>query len=90
MVQCAGIIGRNGDSTTNIGSTIQNSYYLNTKTSVASYNIVSGVYNTNTEGGKTETQMKDKSFILTLEDAYTEDTQNNNNGYPILKWQLEK
>lgn len=82
-------MGRNGDPNFSC-STIQNSYYLNTKTSVASYNYSNGVYNTNTEGAKTQTQMKEKSFISTLGDAYTEDTQNDNDGYPILKWQLKE
>ncbi len=73
-----------------MGSTLQNNYYLNTKTSVAFYNhTVNGTYSANTENGKTEIQMKDKSFISSLGEAYTEDTQNINNGYPILKWQKD-
>ena len=90
MTQCAGIIGRNGDGTGQGSSTSQNNYYLNTKSSVAFYNYVENDdYSANTENGKTETQMKDKNFVSSLGDAYAEDTQNINNGYPILKWQKE-
>ena len=34
--------------------------------------------------------MKSQKFVDMLGDAYTMDTTGINDGYPILKWQLEK
>jgi len=40
----------------------------------------------NKEGAKTESELK--SVILeNLSDAYKEDIENKNNGYPVLLWQ---
>ena len=57
-----------------------NSYYLNT----------SYVTGTSAKAGtaKTEAEMKDADFVITLGDAYAADAENINSGYPILKWQL--
>ncbi len=95
LVQNAGIIGRNGDASCAC-ATIQNSYYLNTKTLLASYNHISNDnYSQNTTNGKTQDEMKEESFASSLGEAFTTDIQNAdgswkyNNGYPILKWQLQ-
>ena len=36
-----------------------------------------------------ETFMKSQEFVNMLGDAYTMDSKGINNGFPILKWQLE-
>lgn len=38
-------------------------------------------------GGKTESELKDNSLLAMLGGAYESDSENINNGYPILKWQ---
>ena len=83
-----GINGYSYDS-----STITNSYYLNT--------IASRGYNPSSKTGitnctsKTEAEMKDATFVTLLdtdneEQTWSADTTGINNGYPILKWQLQQ
>ena len=74
-------------------SIINNSYYLNT-TATKAYNPanISGVTNCTS---KTEQEMKDASFVALLdtdneESVWSADTTGINNGYPILKWQLQQ
>ncbi len=58
--------------------TTSNCFYLNTSITVSNTE--------NKEGAKTESELK--SVILeNLSDAYKEDIENKNNGYPVLLWQ---
>ena len=94
IIQIGGIVGRNGD---HLGtSNIENSYFLNTKTNILANTWNGTTYNTITQNGKSENDMKNESFILELGDAFMQDVKNEdgtwkyNNGYPILKWQVNK
>lgn len=71
-------------------SAINNSYYLNITASKAYNGSSANVVNCTS---KTEAEMKDDSFITLLDtdneqSVWTKDSNNINNGYPILKWQL--
>lgn len=68
---------------TNSGNQYSNNYWLDT--CGATYGINNTSSNEGTEP-KTEEQMKNLDTILG--DAYSRDLYNQNNGYPILKWQL--
>ncbi len=56
---------------------ISNCYYNSDICSATEYNAT----------GMTTAQMKSVSFVALLGDAFTQDTNNINNGYPILKWE---
>ncbi len=58
-----------------------NCYYL---TGTATYGIGSL---SSTSGSKTETELKAADMITTLGSAFKADTDNLNNGYPVLTWQ---
>ena len=62
-----------GDVDANFGE-ISNCFYLNTTVS------------SNSDNSKDETQMKSE-ILAELGDEFKEDTENKNNGYPILGWQ---
>ncbi len=86
-----GIVAREGYSDTVKGnSNLTNNYWLNT----CGANYGRGTQNTDTEAvSKTEQEIK--QLASTLGELYREDIQNSdgtwkyNNGYPILKWQME-
>ena len=62
-----------------------NNYWLDT--CGASYGINELSSN---EGAESKTESELKGLASILSDKYTEDKNNINNGYPILKWQLEE
>lgn len=63
----------------------RNNYYLN---STASYGI--GAYSKNDNASPLEaSQMPRVISIINGDNAFIEDTNNINNGYPILKWQVK-
>lgn len=61
-----------------------NNYWLDT--CGASYGIKTGSSN---EGAESKPEDELKALANTLSDKYTNDVNNINNGFPILKWQLE-
>ena len=62
-----------------------NNYWLDTCGGVY------GIHNASSnEGAEPKTSDEIKNLYNILGDAYTKDLYNQNNGYPILKWQLEK
>lgn len=63
---------------------ISNTYYLDT-TSKCAYYTTSG--SGSIIGKSTQSIMLESSFIDTLGEAFKADSNNINNGYPILKWQ---
>ena len=69
-----------------IASYIKSNYYLNT---TASYGIV---YYESNQGAEPLSQEEMPSVISVIngDNAFVEDTNNINNGYPILKWQAER
>ena len=88
-----GIAGRNGFSNDYPMGEIANSYCLDTIAQSYYYWSGTTVNVTSTEGIVNEDTLK--SAASTLGEAYTNDVQNEdkiwkyNDGYPILKWQLE-
>lgn len=82
---CGGIIGQNA-------GTITNCYYLNTSAS-SLYGTDTGLIDV-ASATKTTDEMKQTAFIELLnngsdEDVWVQDVNNINQGFPILKWQLE-
>ena len=69
-----------------ITAIIKNNYYLNTS---ANYGL--GYYQSN-QGAESLSQDEMPSVISVIngDNAFVEDTNNINNGYPILKWQAER
>ena len=65
---------------------LKNNYYLNTS---ANYGL--GYYQSN-QGAESLSQDEMPSVISVIngDNAFVEDTNNINNGYPILKWQAER
>ena len=78
------IVGQNGANSTFLGGVVENCYYLSgTCSSGVGYeydSIKNIVYSKNT------TQLKE----FTLNNIFIKDTANKNEGYPILKWQLNQ
>jgi hypothetical protein len=64
-------------------SVITNCWYLDGSAPGGGY-YSSGA---NNDGAMTEANMKKQSFVTTLGDAFAMDTNNINNGYPVLSWQ---
>lgn len=64
---------------------LSNNYWLDT--CGATYGIYSISSN---EGAESKTENELKGLASILSDEYIDDVTNINNGYPILKWQLEK
>ena len=65
---------------------MRNNYYLN---STASYGI--GAYSKNDNASPLEaSQMPSVISVINGDNAFVEDTNNINNGYPILKWQANR
>ena len=92
-VWIGGICGRNGTSNGSPKGIVENSYCLNNVS--YSYAYWNGSTNTTTTSGKVpDTTLK--GYASTLGEAFTNDVQNPdgtwkyNNGYPILKWQLQE
>lgn len=79
-----GICGSNGNSSYSKGSII-NSYCLD-NTTYSSYYYSSG-FKKETSGIKTDTELK--GYATVLGNAWQDDDSNINDGYPILKWQVE-
>ena len=71
---------------TKITSTIKNNYYLSTS---ATYGLYGYKLNTNAEPLSQE-EMPSVISVINGDNAFVEDTNNINNGYPILKWQAER
>ena len=82
-----GIVASNGISETNYTATISNSYCI-ANTQYAYYYWNGTTPNATSTQGRIEANTL-KGYTKTLGDAYTEDTNNINNGYPILKWQKD-
>lgn len=78
FIEYAGIVGYTGSSQNN---TIENNYYLE--------NIVNGISNDKIiiDGIAVKTSEELKKIYSVLGSAFEEDTNNINNGYPILAWQ---
>ena len=76
----AGIVAVNGINSTDVSGTITNSY-CTTDTSYSSYDMNSS----NTSRRVNSNTLK--TYASTLGDAYKDDENNINNGYPILTWQ---
>ena len=83
-----GIFGaeENVSDYTKITSTIKNNYYLSTS---ATYGLYGYKLNTNAEP-LFQDEMPSVIFVINGDNAFVEDTNNINNGYPILKWQAER
>ena len=64
---------------------LSNCYSLEGKSS----DIVGDIVNGTVESSSIKTEQEMKSLAPTLGAAFTEDTENINNGYPILSWQQE-
>ena len=72
---------------TNQGGTLKNSYYLKDSGEGGGYyNALSS----DEFGEKEANEMKSAEFADLLGDAFVQDTQNNNQGYPIFSWQKGK
>ena len=84
----SGIVGahESDGGLSSIASYIKSNYYLNT---TASYGL--GYYKSN-QGAEPLSQDEMPSVISVIngDNAFVEDTNNINNGYPILKWQAER
>ena len=65
---------------------LENNYYL---TGTASYGIFSTKSNDNAEPLSAD-EMPSVISVINGDNAFVEDTNNINNGYPILKWQAER
>ena len=78
FIEYAGITGYTSSSQNN---TIENNYYLE--------NIINGTSNDKIiiDGIAVKTSDELKNIYSTLGDAFEEDLNNINNGYPILTWQ---
>lgn len=78
--QTNAIVGQNEANGTAAG--VSNCYYLDTTKGFDE----SGVYGGNQEncGPKTDAEMKTDEFVALLGTAFAKDTENENNGYPIL------
>lgn len=81
-----GIVSGNGSSSNNPAGTISNSY-CTTETPYSYYYYSSG-FKTSTEG-RVDGELL-KGYASKLGDAFVEDTNNINKGYPILVWQIEQ
>lgn len=70
------------------GTSIANCYYLDTSCAagIGSYDMAPDTLTT----PKTMEEMKEKVFIEELGIAYAENTNGQNNGFPILSWQKER
>ena len=77
-----GIVTSINEDSTNI---LSNNYWL--ENCGATYGIYSISSN---EGAESKTENELKGLASILSDEYIDDVTNINNGYPILKWQLEK
>ena len=71
---------------TKITSTVKNNYYLKTS---AKYGLSAYQLNDNAEP-LSEDEMPSVISVINGDNAFVEDTNNINNGYPILKWQAER
>ena len=70
---------------------IENVYFKNTMTNAYCVYASDSVLTKADTTGKTSVEdMKTKAFAENLGTAFTQDTGNINNGYPILKWQVGK
>lgn len=67
------------------GGPYEHVYWLNLSADMGVFS--SGKDLLGSDACKTSAEMKDPSFLALLGDAFTEDTENINDGYPILKWQ---
>ena len=86
VIGITNIGGIAGLTITEAGSTITNSYYLST---TAGIGYTTNIGETSTEGMKTETEMKQDSFVDLLnqnneEVIWKKDEEDKNSGYPIL------
>lgn len=81
----AGIIGRNGYSTTQLSGKVSNNY-CTTTSATYSYNQWNGSSSVTSQEGKVGEETL-KGYHTKLGNAYLEDKDNINNGYPILAWQ---
>ena len=96
-VEGFGILGtlNNEDGTHEGGYKIMNNYYLS---STASWGIgekydgdvYSKVYSNDGAEPLSQDQMPSVISVINGDNAFVEDTNNINNGYPILKWQAER
>lgn len=69
---------------TNVENELNNNYWLNS--CGANY----GIYSINSnEGAESKKEEEFKKLATHLSDKYTDDINSLNNGYPILKWQME-
>ena len=76
-----GIGTKNGD----FNHAVINCWYLNGSAPGGGY-FSSGT--ADNSGAMSSADMKKVEFVTTLGDAFSKDTKNINNGYPVLKWQL--
>lgn len=76
-----GVVGSNAS-----GSTTTNSYYDSSIEGTTSV-VIFGTGDTTNVSGMTTDEMTNGTFAATLGDAFTEDTNDINGGYPILTWQ---
>lgn len=67
-------------------SRLTNCYFLKNDSVNSDLAAAKGKTDTENVGGKTEDELKSPELIAALE-SFDTDTQNINNGYPILKWQ---
>lgn len=79
------IVGANGNTIGVSPGIVNNCYYLDNMSSEIGINVGSANI-TNTQKLDEDTL---KTYATTLGIAYTEDKTNLNDGFPILKWQLE-
>ena len=78
-------MGSNGTSATNPGGSMSN-FYCTTGTTYTGYYYSSG-YKTSTTGRVAASTLK--GYASTLGSAFVTDSNNINNGYPILTWQTK-
>ncbi len=88
IIYSAGLITRNGFSAINYVATVTNCY-CTTDTEYSFYYWNGSTPNATSIQGRIEANIL-KGYANNLGSAFESDTTGINNGYPILKWQLEK
>lgn len=84
----AGIIGRNGYSATQLSGKVSNNYCTTTSATYSYYQWNGSKEVTSQEGRIAADTLK--GYHTKLGNAYMEDKENINDGYPILAWQAKK
>lgn len=81
-----GLAGVNGSDSNHPRGTVKNSYC--TTETTYSYYYYNGSSRVSSISGRIAADML-KSYESELGEAFVKDTENKNNGYPILKWEME-